>query len=317
MIKEKSHNVRLGIFVFSGLVLLIVGLYSIGRNKNMFGESYHLYSTFYNVNGLVPGDNVRYAGIDIGTVDKIEIVNDSAVKVEMIIDVNIIKFIRKNSITSIGTDGLMGNKLVNISPGSVNSPSVRQNDELYSERSVNTEAMLRTLDVTNENIYVISSNLRSITDNFSQSRGALYTIMNDTTISGHIGISLNNIEQVSNNLVSVSAQLQGMMSNVNSGKGLLGLLVSDTAVSNDLKVSVDKIRIGSEQFSKITTDVSLTLKEINSGQGAVTTLLKDTAMAGDLKTSVSNLEKASYTLNEELEALKHSFLLRNFYKDKK
>lgn len=317
MTKEKIHNVRLGLFVFVGLILLIFGLYSIGKNKNMFGSSVKIYTVFYDVSGLVPGNNVRYAGIDVGTVDKISIINDSAVRVEMVIDQSVMKFIKKNSIASIGTDGLMGNKLINIGSGSVNSKPVENGDELPTLKAVNTEEMLRTLDVTNMNISVISSNLRSITETVNKSRGVLYTVLTDTILSNRIGNSLGNIETVSNNLMSVSGELELMVQNINHGKGPLGLMISDTAMSNDLKQSVEKIREGSEQFSKITSDVSVILNEVNNGHGTVTTLLKDTAMSGDLKTSISNLEKASATINEELEALKESFLLRPFYKHQK
>jgi phospholipid/cholesterol/gamma-HCH transport system substrate-binding protein len=132
-----------------------------------------------------------------------------------------------------------------------------------------------------------------------------------------IGSSIENIQKVTNNLITVSNQLQIVVQNVNSGKGVLGTVISDTVMADDLKRSVEKIREGSEQFSLVTSDVRSVLKDVNSGQGTVTTLLKDSAMANDLKSSMSNLEKATITLNEELEALKHSFLLRPFYKHQK
>src|SRR6188768_4270172 len=98
MMKEKSHNIKLGIFVFAGLLLLIIGLYSIGRNRNMFSGSVTIYANFYDVSGLIPGNNVRYAGIDIGTVEEVSIISDSSVRVKLLIDSDTKKFIRKNSI---------------------------------------------------------------------------------------------------------------------------------------------------------------------------------------------------------------------------
>jgi phospholipid/cholesterol/gamma-HCH transport system substrate-binding protein len=117
MNNEMSQNIRLGLFVLVGMVLLIVGLYFIGSNRNMFSKTFTLYATFKDVNGLREGNNVRYAGIDIGTIDAIDIVNDTTIRVTMLLKQDLQKVIRKNSLTNIGTDGLMGDKLMNIEPG--------------------------------------------------------------------------------------------------------------------------------------------------------------------------------------------------------
>jgi phospholipid/cholesterol/gamma-HCH transport system substrate-binding protein len=314
MNKESTRNIRLGIFVVVGAVLLIFGLYSIGNNKNMFGKTFRLYSYFYDVNGLTAGNNVRYSGIDVGTVDKIEIINDSIVRIEMLIDNSIKKFIRSNSIASVGTDGLMGNKLVNIAPGTVEAPLVNENGEIRSLKTVNTEEMLRTLDLTNNNISIISSNLKEITDNVNKSRGTLYTVLTDTTLAKNVDLTLKNIQFVSNNLVQTSNQLSIIVNDVNRGQGALGFMLKDTTLPGDLRVAVKNIREGSEDFSKISGEVNEIINQINSGKGVVAGLLKDSVMSGDLKTSLSNMESASRKLDDNLEALKHSFLLRGYFR---
>ena len=86
MNKENSNRIRLGIFVISGLVLLIVGLYFIGSNKNLFGSTLKLETSFREISGLQTGNNVRYSGINVGTINKIEIINDTTIRVEMVID---------------------------------------------------------------------------------------------------------------------------------------------------------------------------------------------------------------------------------------
>ncbi len=314
MNKELKQNVRLGIFVLAGGILLIFGLYSIGKNKNMFGKSIRVISVFSDVNGLSEGNNVRYSGIDVGTVEKIEIVNDSAIRIEMLISKEVMKFIRKNSVASIGTDGLMGNKLINIAPGTNDAPMIVENDTIFSLKAVNTEEMLRTLDLTNSNIAVISSNLKDITEKVSRSRGTLYTVLTDTILANRVDVSLRNIEFVSNNLVQTSNQLSIFVNDVSQGKGVLGMAVSDTALPNDIRTAVKNIRTGSEEFSRITEEFSATVKEMNSGKGTVTTLLKDTTMAGDLKRSISNMESATQKLDQNLDALKNSFLFRDYFK---
>ncbi|MBL0105216.1 MAG: MCE family protein [Bacteroidetes bacterium] len=316
MNKEISRNIRLGLFVIAGIVLLIFGLYSIGSNKNMFTKSFTLESYFYDVNGLSVGNNVRYSGIDVGTVQKIEIINDSSVRVVMIIEEKLKDFIRKNSIASIGTDGLMGNKLVNISAGTSNASMVENNDRIASLKAVNTDEMLRTLDMTNSNIALISANLKDITQNVYQSRGTLYTVLMDTALARSVSQSIRNIEGISLNLKQTSVQLASLVSDVNGGKGPLGVMLKDTALSGDLKTSVEKIKEGSEEFSRITKDVSVLMQQINSGNGVVNGLLTDSLMADELKKSITNLQSASQKLDQDLEALQHSFLLRRYFRGK-
>ena len=113
---ESQHKIKLGIFVIAGSLLLILGLYMIGKNKNIFGRTITITAYFDNISGLQPGNNVRYSGIDIGTVDGVRILNDSTIEVSMNIKDEMVEIVRMNSFASIGTDGLMGNKLINIDP---------------------------------------------------------------------------------------------------------------------------------------------------------------------------------------------------------
>src|SRR6476620_10821290 len=118
MTKKNTINyVKLGIFVTVGMVILVVSLYFIGSKKNLFGNKFSVYVNFKDINGLKKGNNVRYGGIDVGTIGNIVILNDTTIKVEMILDENMKAMIRKNSIAKIGTDGLMGDKLIEIGAG--------------------------------------------------------------------------------------------------------------------------------------------------------------------------------------------------------
>lgn len=312
--KELQHNIRLGIFVIAGAVLLIVGLYFIGNNRNMFSRSFRLATVFYDVNGLTEGNNVRYSGIDVGTVEKIRIISDSSVRVEMLIDESIKPYIRKNSVAAVGTDGLMGNKLINITPGNPDAPLVGENDTISSLRAVNTDEMLRTLDLTNQNIAVISSNLKEITENVNKSRGTLYTVLMDTMLAQRVNQSLFNITRLTDNLSETSEQLSSMVSDVRGGKGTLGLLLTDSLFPADLRVTISRFKDGSEQFSQTMNELKDVIAQVNSGKGTVGGLVKDSAMAGNLKRTLINLESSSQKLNEDLEALKHSVFLRGYFK---
>jgi len=315
MNKETIHRIRLGIFVVTAIVMLIVGMYFIGNNQNMFGSTFNVYSTFHDVNGLQPGNNVRYSGIDVGTVKSIEIKNDTSVHVEMVIEIKMKNFIRKNSLATIGTDGLMGNKLVNITPGTMDAPLINEGDEFPSEESVNTEAMLRTLEFTNQNIGFVSANLKEITENINKSRGTLYTVLMDTTLANKFHTTITHIESISRHLTEITGDLSSITGDVKKGKGLVGAILKDTSMTNDLKTIMTEIKKSSEQFSSLTNEVGQMVNRLDKGNGTISKLLNDSSMANDLKQSITNIQTSSQKLDENLEALKHNFLFRGYFRD--
>ncbi|MFM1744572.1 MAG: hypothetical protein RLZZ630_509, partial [Bacteroidota bacterium] len=154
--KQAANNLKLGLFVALATVILIVSMYVIGSNKNIFSKTIPVYVTFNNVNGLIEGNNVRFAGIAIGTVKGVSIVNDTTVVVKMVIREDAVKYVRKRSLADIGSDGLMGNKLINISTPDASSTYVSPGDTILSAEVIATDEMMRTLNTTNENVLVIS-----------------------------------------------------------------------------------------------------------------------------------------------------------------
>jgi phospholipid/cholesterol/gamma-HCH transport system substrate-binding protein len=316
MNKETLHNIRLGIFVMAGILLLITGLYFIGSNTNMFSKTITLYVTFKNVSGLKAGNNIRYAGIDVGTVEDIVIVNDTTIRVKMSVKADLQKVIRKNSLATLGTDGLMGNKLINIDPVSSDGELVKEGDELASTPAINMEEMLRTLSVTNRNVLAISANLKTLTDNINNSRGTLYTVLMDTTIAPKIHHSLDNIATISDNIKLVSEDLNEIIAEVQQGKGTIGKLVSDTAMSSDLVKAIQEVKSAGERINSSAMDLKQVLEKVNEGKGTIGTLINDTASANSLKRSLLNVEEITIKFNEDLEALKHNFLFSRYFKNK-
>ena len=160
--KEKSKNIRVGIFVLVGTIFIISALYFIGEKQSLFSSKFRVKANFKDVNGLIPGNNVRLGGINVGTVESVEIASDSSVTVVMVIKDKTKPYIKKNSIASIGTDGLMGNKLINITPGLKDSPEIQDGDFLPTKLPFETDQMIQTIGKTNEDVSIIASNLKEI-----------------------------------------------------------------------------------------------------------------------------------------------------------
>jgi len=316
MSKETSGHIRLGIFVTLGTVLLISALYLIGNQQNLFGSTFRVSASFYNVNGLMKGNNVRFAGIDVGTVESVEIVSDSAVNVVMVIEKKVQPFIKKNAIASVGTDGLMGNKLVNINYGEKNSPGIEEGDILVTERPVEMAEVVRTLNVTNENIKVISTNLRHITDKIN-SKNSLWSLLMDTIVAENVKSSIVNVKLISNQSLMVTGNLKSITQSIKEGKGSVGALITDTTISAQIKQAVVNIKKLSDTAAIITGDISKVVKEVKQGKGTMGVLINDTSLVNNLNKSMESIKSGSEGFNENMEALKHSWPFKKYFKKQK
>ena len=152
-----AQKIKLGLFVIITGILLVTALYLIGRKQNIFGSTSYISAVFSNVNGLKLGNNVRYSGINVGTVRKIMMINDTTICVNMAIESSILEHMRKDAKAVIGSDGLVGSMVLNIFPGSPESDLLKPGDTLGSIRKISTSDMMSTLSVTNENAATLSS----------------------------------------------------------------------------------------------------------------------------------------------------------------
>jgi phospholipid/cholesterol/gamma-HCH transport system substrate-binding protein len=313
MAAQDSRNLRLGIFVIVGTTLLITALYIIGSKQNLFGSTFKISAQFNDVNGLMKGNNVRFAGINVGTVESVNIITDTSVNVIMIIENNAQQYIKKNALASVGTDGLMGNKLVNINSVNAESPIIEENDVLQSLKPVEMDQMVRTLDVTNENIKVISTNLRNITDKIN-SKNSLWNLLMDTVVAENIKTAVVNIKLMSNQGLYITGDLKGITDGIKKGKGTIGALVTDTIISSSIKQTVVKLQRISDSAAIITGDISHIVRKLNQGKGSAGILLNDTNLIYNLNKGVKSIDKGAITLNEDLEALKHTWPLKKYFK---
>jgi phospholipid/cholesterol/gamma-HCH transport system substrate-binding protein len=312
--KEQSVNkIRLGLFVLMGTVLLVLGLYYIGSKENIFSSSISITAEFKDVQGLMKGNNVRFNGIDVGTVSKVYPVADTVIRVEFTVDEKTSQFIGKDAVISIGTDGLLGNKLLNISPGLNATPGIEDGDQLRSLNPVEMESAMRTLNITNENLRAISENLRGITDRFNNDN-SLWQLLADSTIASNVRSAVISFQLTGQNTAVLTGDLSQIVKDIQAGKGTAGALLTDTLIYNKLHQTIVNIEAVSDTMAIVTGDFRHISSDIRAGKGAVGTLLTDTTFVTDLNTSMSNIRMASGSLNEHMEALKHSWPFKKYYK---
>ncbi len=308
-----SKNIRLGFFVLLGTGFLVFALYLIGVKKNLFGSTFHLRAQFHNVNGLMSGNNVRFTGINVGTVERVEIIDDSTVNVVMVIEKKVRLFIKKNSLAMVGTDGLMGNKLININSISDNYPAVEDGDLLKTRSPVGTDEMMRTLSVTNQNVREISDYVKKIVQKLN-SPNTLWNILMDTVIAENVKQAIVNIKITGERTAAITEDISKMINNVKSGKGIAGALLTDTTFSNKLHQSVTNVKQITDSLALVTGDLHRITSIIKNGKGAAGTILMDTTFATNLNKSLENIKNGSKGFDENMEALKHTTLLRHYFK---
>jgi phospholipid/cholesterol/gamma-HCH transport system substrate-binding protein len=190
----------LGLFVITGLAILVAGIFYIGRQKHLFNPVFSLTTTFKNIGGLEIGNNVRFLGINVGTIDNIQIMNDSMVLVHMILDKDVQQFIKKDSHVAISSEGLIGDKIAQIVPGRSKSEAVSEGSYLLSVEPLETDAILKNLDATGENAKIVSGELAEILYEVNSGNGIISRLIHDSTIAQNVDHLIRNLKSGSRGL---------------------------------------------------------------------------------------------------------------------
>jgi len=204
----KKFKVRLGLFITGGLALFVVAIFLIGKEKNLFEPVFKLTTIFNNVSGLQVGSNIRFSGINVGTVDNIKIINDSTVQVGLLIKKDVQKFIKSDCEAGIGSAGIIGDRILSISQGSNEAPIVKDGQQIDSKEPVETDAIMESLLITADNAASISFQIEEIVTKINSGNGILGRIIQDSAMA----------ENVSKTIVSLEKSSQGLNENMKAAK---------------------------------------------------------------------------------------------------
>lgn len=290
---SSNFKVRLGLFVAGGLALFVLAIFIIGKQKNLFNPVFKLTTTFYNVSGLQVGNNIRFSGINVGTVDNISIINDSTVQVDLLVRQEIKQFIKSDCIVAIGSEGLIGDRLLIISQGSTDSPLVKSNQQLASVEPVETDAIISSLQVTSGHVEVVTKQLAEIAIKINSGRGTLGRLIHDTIIA-------DNINQTIVNFQKSSKEMDGMVRDARSDV---------SAIMESFQETADNAEASTQQLENI-------MVKVNTGHGTLGRLINDTTTSNNIDSTILNLKNSSKGLDENMEALKHNIFFRGYFRKK-
>lgn len=313
MKKSASHKTRVGLFVVIGTLILLATLYFIGNRQHIFSKNIQLYAVFQNVNGLQLGNNVRYSGINVGTVSSIKMINDTEIIVQMMIEEKTGAFIKKDAIASIGSDGLVGSMIINITPGNKNLQPVISADTITSYSKIGTDDMLTTLNVTNENAALLTSDLLKITNKILKGEGVLGALITDSLLTQDIRATLINLKQTTDGANRLVNSLNYKFSKIDMEESAVGVLLTDTIVGNQIQRMVSNLEQSSVAISETTQQLEVIISEINTSKGTFNYLMKNETLPKTIDSTMLEIKEASQKLNENMEALKHNFLFRGYF----
>ena len=194
MNKDAESNWKLGMFVMVGLLLFILIIYFVGKQQNLFGSNFELKSKFKTVSGLKVGNNVRFSGINVGTVSEIGLENDTTVVVVLTIEEEVQKYIKADARASIGSDGLVGDKVLTISPGTSSHEIIKNNAFIKSTNPIEMDALMKSVKASVDNAEIITGQLAEFTYNMNNGKGTLSKLMNDKDFAKKLDATMTNLQ---------------------------------------------------------------------------------------------------------------------------
>ena len=311
--ERKIANAKLGAMVIAGLIFLVFSLYMIGKNQNIFGTSITVLVHVNDVNGLLPGSNVRFKGMNVGTVSGIEMLNDSTIEAKLLVHKSMAQYIPNNSKTSINTDGLMGNKMIQIHPQEENGSPLKEGDILYPLNQIGTEELLDKLDVSGNYLETTLRNLADVSQKLNESE-AIWRTLSDSTLGSEIKSAIRSFTLAGNNATALAKEGRSLLFEIKEGDGLASSLISDTAMVNSFQNTLTQLDQSTFEAKQVMADLQKMLKSLQQGEGAAGMVLTDSAFRKVLMETLINLVASTESFNENMVALRSNLFFRRYFK---
>jgi len=283
MLEETRQNLRIGLMVIASLVILGVGIFVIGKRQQLFIRHTQYYSVFRDVLGLQPGAPVQLNGVTVGYVKSIELPMEAqgeGITVRFTVDARYTARIRKDTIASIKTEGLLGDRFLKLSGGSPEAPRALEGGLVTGQNPAELEHFVAGGEDLMENLLAISSSLRTILERAETGKGLL----------GELLAPSEEGQAAGTDMVRTIAALRRIAEGVEAGHGLAGRLVADdtmgAAVFDDLAATAAAIRSITEGLAR----------DMGRNDTAWATLLRDPKGAKLAAETLQSLHDASRAL---------------------
>lgn len=301
---------KVGLFFVIGVILMMVAV-ELTVGTGLLKEQYHLYVNYDDVAGLNPGDPVRVAGVEMGSVDEITITPEH-VRVRLRLDEE--AEVRRNSVARLDFQALSGARFISISLGSPDAPVLKEGDTIHGERTAdlaemidqledvgrsvtelaeslnrNQDELLRNInELIEENrsaLTLVASNLASITEKLDRGEGTVAKLINDPALYEEAERLLVQANRVLGDLRQVSVQLA-------EGRGSLGRLVHEDAMYDEVRETLASLQTSARNLESISND-------LRDGRGTLGRLLTDDALYVEAENAVRSLDRATSGIEDQ------------------
>jgi phospholipid/cholesterol/gamma-HCH transport system substrate-binding protein len=338
--KRKAENLKVGIMVMITMIVLAFGLYIIGAKQNLFNRTIKIGAKFQDIKGLVVGNNIRFAGINIGTVEAIELKNDSTVIVWMQIRSETKKYLKTNTLAHLGNDGLIGNKIILLKSQKLAADPIKSGDILDGVQPFEATEKLAELGSSGGDVKEIAQNLKAITEKINQSE-ALWLLLQDAENAKALKVSFQNLAISSQRIAALSRnidqwsrqengnlqtilkdtslatlgqELQGVLRDLKAGKGAIGTLLYNEETAEQLQDIVANAYQLSDSLTSFSHQLSQFTYDLQNSSSSIEAVVNDSSFQQYIQESMRNLSESSKKLDENLKALQHNFLFKGYFR---
>lgn len=300
---NKMSTLRLGVFIFLGTIILVIGIFLLGNKESLFKSTFTVKTYFKNVEGLRTGAPVRLSGIDVGSVKDIKIVGDTSGKVEVTLRLihEIHQFVKTDSKASIETEGLVGNKILILHIGSSSSAQVPEGGFIQSKESIGFAAIIEETQGALQYTKAMTKDLSEIINKVNTGEGSVGKLINNDDLYNNTNRLINSADKSLGAITTKMDELAGVINSLGAGvQSVIG--------------NVDKTVVNIDNI----------IKDVKSGKGVMGSLLSDKSNYDTSITSIlSNIvgiseetKKGASRFAENMEALKHNWLFKNYFEQR-
>ena len=313
---KNKRAVSVGIFIFIGLLIFIAAVLTLGGQKKTFANAVTLKAIFNDVSGLQAGNNIWFSGVKVGTVKKIGFTPSSKVEVWLDVEEKHQPYIRKNAKAKIGTEGMIGNKIIVLSGGNETAPPVQDNDLLQVEEAISMDDMMSTFQQNNSNLLAITSDFKTITSGLAAGQGTIGKLLKEETLLTELQATLAVLKSASLKANGIAGDVASYTAQLQKEGSLTNQLINDTTLFASLQNTAAQMQLVLNNANNMVADLKKTTEGLQNTNTPAGMLLNDEATAASIKETLKNLQSGTEKLDQNMEALQHNFLLRGYFRRK-
>lgn len=311
MAVKGSTEIKVGFFVFIGILAILYLTFKLGEEAFTPKDSYKLYAVFENVSGLAKGAKIEMAGVNIGKVGNIELTPEGKAKVELLI---YSKYkVQEDAEAYVKTYGVLGDKFVELKPGFsknylkpesmiANAHSAVSVDDLLANIGPTVEGLKELLGTEEgrQNLKILVANIKDASESFKgiaakieKGQGSLGKLVTDDSLyvnlketTEHLKAIARQIESGQGTLTQTVAHLEKVSKKLERGEGTLGKLINDESLYKELK--------------QISTNLKDITARIERGEGTLGKLLKDDSLYVEAKKTLRSVNRAAKGIEEQV-----------------